>query len=139
MPDDQQDQRANLLEPGDSRQILPEATHLYLLDSMLSMGAGRSADLEPHHRDKKTYLYRNLHPLTFGEIRDWCDLTGAKFTPWEAETVRMLSEAYVVQLSKSHNPNAEPPHDARSLDEMRERTHSQFQRLFKRAGGKSRG
>jgi len=139
VPDDQNDQRGNLLESGDSRQTLPDATHLYLIDALISIGVGRSADLEPHHRDKKTYLYRNLHPVTFSEIRDWCELTGTKLTPWESETLRVLSEAYVVQLSKSHNPNAEPPHDARSLNEMRDRTHNQFQRLFKQAGGKPRG
>lgn len=139
MPDDQNDQRSNLLEPGDSRQQLPDAPCLHLIDNLLQMGCGRAADLEPHHRQKKTYLYRNLAPLDFAEIRHWCDLTGTELTPWESETLRVLSEAYVVQLSKSHDPNAEPPHDARSLDEMRERTSNQFQRLFKRFGGKSRG
>lgn len=139
MPDDQNDQRANLLEPGDSRQQLPDAPYLHLVDNLFHMGAGRAADLEPQHRQKKTYLYRNLSALTFAEIRHWCDLTGAELTPWEAETLRVLSEAYVVQLSKSHDPNAEPPYDSRSLDEMRERTSNQFQRLFKRFGGKSRG
>lgn len=133
------DQRCNLLEHGDSRQELPDATHLYLIDHLMAIGCGRHGQLEPHHKDKASYLIRALEPVDFREITAWCDLTGHELTPWEAETVKMLSDAYVVQFNKSHDPNCEPPHDPRDMDEMRERTHSQFQRLFKKAGGKPSG
>jgi len=136
VPDDQQQQRADILEAGDSRHELPEASHLYLIDCLFMIGCGRPDALEPQHRKKQTYLYRNLKPVTFEEIRAWLDLTGSNLTPWEAETLRVLSEAYVVQLAKSHSPDSQPPYDARSVDEMRERTQNQFERLFKQYGGK---
>lgn len=132
-------QRHSLLERGDSRLELPEATHLYLIDYLLSLGWGRQGQLEPHHKDKVIYPVRVLEPFDYREIAAWCDLTGHDLTPWEAETLKMLSDAYVVQLNSSHDANAEPPHDARSVEEMRERTHNQFQRLFRQAGGKPSG
>lgn len=139
MPDDQDTERLHTLDESDSRLQLPDATHLYLIDCLVKMGAGRPSALETHYRNKKTYLYRNFSPLSFQEIRTWCDFTGVELTPWEAETLRVLSEAYVVQLNNSRDVNCEPPHDARSLEEMRERTHNQFQRLFKQVGGKTSG
>jgi hypothetical protein len=35
-------------------------------------------------------LYQG-EPLSFLELRAWSELTGASLTPWEAETLRMMS------------------------------------------------
>ncbi len=78
-------------------------------------------------------------PLSYMEIRAWSELAGVELTPWEAETIRYMSDCYVGQLGKSRDPGALPPHDERSMEQVRRQSSSQFQRLFVKFGGKKRG
>jgi hypothetical protein len=120
VPEGEKEQRAKQLDPQDSRLKLPDhAQGAYLIEMLSQIGFARQGPA----------------PIDYQEIAAWCSLTDTDLTPWEADTLHKLSESYVVQLHRSKDANAEPPYDVRTLDEMRERSSSQFQRLFKQAGG----
>jgi len=120
VPDGEKEQRSRQLDPKDSRLKLPDhAQGAYLIEMLSQIGFARQGP----------------EPIDYQEIAAWCSLTDTDLTPWETETLHKLSESYVVQLHRSKDANAEPPYDVRTLDEMRKRSSSQFQRLFKQAGG----
>lgn len=120
MPEGATQARAKNLDPGDSRLKLPlHKNGAYLIDMLAELGFARSGP----------------ESIDYQEIAAWCNLTDTRLTAWEASTLHKLSDAYVLQLHRSKGANSEPPYDTRSLEEMRERSSSQFQRLFKQAGG----
>jgi len=120
VPEGETQSRSKNLDPGDSRLKLPKHENgAYLLGMLSELGFARSGP----------------DSIDYQEIAAWCNVTDTELTAWEAETLHKLSDAYVVQLHRSKDSNAEPPYDTRSLEEMRERSSSQFQRLFKQAGG----
>lgn len=43
-------------------------------------------------------------PLPFAELRAYGEATGRLSTPWEYETIRAMSEAYVVGLVEGREP-----------------------------------
>lgn len=47
--------------------------------------------------------------IEYQELNAWQQATGAELTPWEAETIISLSNAYVVQLVKSKEPRCDAP------------------------------
>ena len=120
MPEGEKEQRSRQLDPKDSRLKLPDHEQgAYLIEMLSRIGFARQGPA----------------PVDYQEISAWSRLTDTDLTPWESETLHGLSESYVIQLHRSKDANAEPPYDVRTLDEMRERSSSQFQRLFKQAGG----
>lgn len=124
MPEGKTESRGRTFPPDDPLLKLPETKHgAYLLDSLSELGFARQGP----------------EPIDYQEMKAWADLTDTSLTPWESETLRMLSESYVVQLHRSKDANAAPPYDERSLGEMRKRSNDTFKRLWKQAGGKPRG
>ena len=120
MPEGETQSRSRRLDPSDSRLKLPEYKNgAYLIDILAELGFARSGP----------------ESIDYQEIAAWCKITDTDLTAWEASTLHKLSDAYVLQLHRSKDANSEPPYDTRSLEEMRERSSSQFQRLFKQAGG----
>lgn len=49
-------------------------------------------------------------PLTWSEIKAYCELTGVNLDVWEVGVIMRLSRAYVSMLSEAKNPDAEPPY-----------------------------
>ena len=124
MPEGAKESRGKTFAPDDPRLKLPDHEKGgYLLDVFSELGFARQGP----------------EPVNYQEIKAYCELTDTELTPWEVETVRMLSDAYVVQLLRSKESNAPAPYDERSLTDMRRQTDSQFKRLWKQAGGKPRG
>jgi hypothetical protein len=52
-----------------------------------------------------------LSPLSYTEIKAYCDLTGNEFTPDEVTIIRNMSQLYVNQ-SHDKNPNAKAPYNS---------------------------
>lgn len=124
MPEGAKESRAKAFSPDDPRLTLPEHEHGgYLIDLLAELGFARQGP----------------EPIDYQEVKAFCELTDTVLTPWEVESLRVLSDAYVVQLHRSRDSNAAAPYDERSLTDMRRQTESQFKRLWKQAGGKPRG
>jgi hypothetical protein len=54
--------------------------------------------------------YMSAEPLSWTEIGNWANVTGATLTKWELETVRILSCEYVMQLRLSQDENCPAPY-----------------------------
>ena len=48
-------------------------------------------------------------PISWSEMRAWSELTGHDLTPFEAETLRLMSESYVAEAIKFTKEAAPPP------------------------------
>jgi len=58
-----------------------------------------------------------ISPVTYQEIESWQRQTGVELTPWEAETIRMLSCEYVAGIQRySGQKVACPDFDLKRLD-----------------------
>jgi len=138
IPDGYSEPRYNLLEPKDRRRDLPPIhSHSHLIELIHDIGPCRYGNQETRVKDKQTYSYRGVFPVQFTEIEAWQRLSGVTLSPWEFETLRMLSDAYVVQLGKSRDEGCDAPFDDRDLESIREHASNQFQRLFQQIGGRS--
>lgn len=49
-------------------------------------------------------------PLTWSEIKAYCELTGVKLDAWEVSVIMRLSRAYVSMLSEAKSPDCAPPY-----------------------------
>ena len=47
--------------------------------------------------------------VSYQEIQSWCTLTGERFTPWEVDTLRILSSIYANEKMKSSQPDYKCP------------------------------
>lgn len=48
-------------------------------------------------------------PVPFFEIESWSRMTATTMTPWEAQALRELSQAYVVSMQQAEKPNCPAP------------------------------
>lgn len=48
-------------------------------------------------------------PLEAGDLRDWEHLLGIEWTPWQAETLYRMSQAYVSEMHAAQKHDAVPP------------------------------
>lgn len=48
-------------------------------------------------------------PLGYADIEAWARLTATPLAPWEAQTLRELSRAYVAELRAGEDPASAPP------------------------------
>lgn len=56
-------------------------------------------------------------PLTFAEITAWQAACGVPLRPWEAQTLRAMSVAYVGQSVDAEAPDAPPPYIQRPSEQ----------------------
>lgn len=47
--------------------------------------------------------------LTFQEIAAWCSLTGRELEPWEVQTLRRMSSAYLSEATEATDPKRPAP------------------------------
>lgn len=86
------------MPPNDGRRELPPIEWgSYLIEALNSVGFVRQGMNGPV-------------AVEFREIEAWINVTGQVLTPWEAETVRNLSETYVAQSHNSANARADAPY-----------------------------
>lgn len=73
-------------------------------------------------------------PVSFQEINAWSQATSTPLTPWEANTIRKLSDDYVVQLIKSRDRYCPAPYyrDDRPVQTQRQEVEEKFRSLAKR-------
>ncbi len=136
IPDHHSEPRYNLLEPKDARRSLPPiSSHSHLIEMVNDLGLCRYGNQETRVKDDKTYSYRGVTPVDFQEINAWQSSCGVSLSPWELETLRMLSDAYVIQLGKSRDEGCGAPFDDRDMESVRQHVNGQFQRLYKQIGG----
>lgn len=65
--------------------------------------------------------YASAEPLPWSEINAYQLATGIKLDTFEAETVRVLSEVWADQVSKSRDWNCEPPYKPQlTVDQQKE-------------------
>lgn len=50
-----------------------------------------------------------LAPLSFTELQAYQQAAGYELTPWEARTLRRLSQVYVAGVAEAEDPNMPPP------------------------------
>lgn len=119
VPDKQKQSRLQALKDRESHWLnMPDISGgQYIMDMLSDLGLART----------------NMEPLTFQEIQAWTALTDTELTPFEAATLRELSEAYVIQLGKSRQPDATAPYDSRPIEVQRQHVSSGFRKLFERA------
>ncbi len=70
-----------------------------------------------------------MAPLSFAELQAFQGTAGYELTPWEARTLRRLSQVYVAGVSEGEDPNAPPPWAApraHDRDEVASRIRSVF-------------
>lgn len=56
------------------------------------------------------YGAMGMLPLSCRDINEWQDATGIELTPWEFNTMREMSKAYVSQSHDSEKPECHPPY-----------------------------
>lgn len=89
------------------------------------------------------YLYRvgpatGGEALTFQEIVSWQEATGRQLDAWEAETLRILSGAYLSEQHEAKDPNRPPPFFAAGRDApSRQDVDAKLDALFSRLEGRS--
>ena len=66
----------------------PDVAH-HIWDTFLSLHAGRS------------YGMSGPNPLSWGDIKAWCDLTGVHLEPWEADMLKALDMVWVRAMNES--------------------------------------
>lgn len=47
--------------------------------------------------------------ITFGEIHSYAMLTGRRFSPWDVETLRILSGEYIAERHRASKMGCKPP------------------------------
>lgn len=75
---------------------IPEVKCMYLFEYLLKMGVMCFSGMI------------NV-PLSWSEIKSWCELTGVRLSAWEVQTIRRASEVYVEQVELSRKPDAPMP------------------------------
>lgn len=73
-------------------QLPPIDTGGHLVDHLLKVGPGSDGK-----------------PITFVEIKAWCELTGVVLTSWEASTLHGLSVSYMAEYGQADEPDRPPP------------------------------
>jgi hypothetical protein len=69
-------------------------------------------------------------PLSWLEIDTWARMTAISLTPWEALTLRRLSDEYVAELARASSATAPPPwQDPDDLEYRRKKVRSAFKSL----------
>lgn len=71
--------------------------------------------------------YASVEPLSWKEIESYQNATGVRLDTFEAETIRILSEAWCDQVSKSKDWNCEPPYKPQLTVEQ-QREHAKWLR-----------
>lgn len=80
------------------------------------------SDFEPDMPDAgaAAYLLRHFwaagptageHVLTHGELRHYQENEGIRLTPWECDTLRSMSGAYLSESHKARAPDCPPPYE----------------------------
>jgi len=84
------------------------------------MEVDAGGDFEPDMPDPGAAVYLLRHfwaagptfgeqMLTNGELRDYQENAGIRLTPWECETLRRLSSAYLSESHKAREADCAPP------------------------------
>jgi hypothetical protein len=74
----------------------------YLLEYFFSIGVGRNSGM-------------SFVAIDWLEIDAWCRCKKIHLTGWEAETIFMMSGAYVSQSQISRQKNSQPPYSSQSV------------------------
>lgn len=69
-------------------------------------------------------------PLDFAEIKAWADCAYITLTPFESETLRLMSEHYSVGIINGMDKFALPPYESRTKDEIRRAVGEKFKKLI---------
>jgi hypothetical protein len=72
-------------------------------------------------------------PISYQEIKAYCEATGASLTSWEALTLRKMSSAYCEWCKRAADPTCGPPHytETRSKEQMRADVQNAILEKFK--------
>lgn len=119
---------AILAEQGSGLVNLPEAgEQAFLVECLMEAGP------------LKLGADGGASPIGHVEILAWAQATGTHLTQWVANTLKLLSETYVVQLRKSRDVRCPPPvyTDNRPIEERRAAVAAKFK--ARTAKGKKRG
>jgi len=49
----------------------------------------------------RSYGMSGPNPLSWGDIKDWCDLTGVHLPPWEVDMIKALDLVWVRTMNES--------------------------------------
>ena len=72
--------------------VAPDCDASYIIDYLFDLGITLGDDA-----------------ITHVEIRAWMENTGIRLTPWEARTIKQLSQAYLSGYQQSTSQDAETP------------------------------
>lgn len=70
-------------------------------------------------------------PLTFQEIESWARQTGRILSPWESQTMRALSQAFIAAGMEAEKPETPAPYDRQNEQFDREKISKKVGNLFK--------
>lgn len=79
------------------KPVMPDAGLDYLVDIFLEAGPTMPTGMGPA-------------PLSHSEIWAFQVNSGARLTPWEAQTLRRLSLEWIAESKRAEDPNAAPPY-----------------------------
>lgn len=74
-------------------------------------------------------------PIGWQDMAAWERLTGNELDPWEARTIRRLSQAYVAQAYEAENLNCPEPRlaEEKQAEARREKVTQQFSAMIRAA------
>jgi len=99
--------REQLAKEGIAQPAMPPCQAEYLLGYLFEIGPAATAGM-------------GEVPITHSEIRAWMLNTGIRLSPWEARTLRKLSQDYVNESHKATQRNCPAPWtaDGAALDRL---------------------
>jgi hypothetical protein len=70
-------------------------------------------------------------PIGWSDLAAWQGLTGIELDPWEARTLRRMSQSYLAEGARARQPGCPPPWQAREADEdVNDRVTRQFAEMM---------